>query len=166
MDNMLLRADIVISVSCLTCVAIGAAMTFIPIIYSRRKKKRCSVRVLATCVELEDVSGNTYTDPQQLAGKGGVAMKAIYTANINGKDVKIAGNSYSIPYTPLKETKDLYVNPDDPTDYIVAGASHFWRYALISMGVIMMLAGLYNFIMVSIAFNAIENAEVVEVIED
>jgi hypothetical protein len=34
------------------------------------------------------------------------------------------------------------------------------------MGVIMMLAGLYNFIMVSTAFNAIENAEVVEVIED
>ena len=166
MDNTLVRADILFSATYLICVAIGVAMTFIPIIYSRRKKKRCSERVLATCVELEDIYGNTYTDPQQLAGKGREAMKSIYTATINGKDVKIASNTYSLPYTLLRETKDLYVNPDDPTDYMEVGASHLWRYVLIGMGVILMLAGLYNFIMVSILFNTIEHAEVVEVIED
>lgn len=149
-------AKIVFAASSLMAAIIGGLMVFIPLSSMRKKKARCTQPVRVVCTQLEEIGGYVYTEPvdQSLMSQ---TMKPRLEGDLNGHPVIIENNVYSLPHPQIGDTMDILVNPDDYNDYRDPKKSNLFSYLIIGFGAIVMIAGLFQLVVATIAFTSIDN---------
>ena len=150
-------AKLAFAASSIMAAIIGGLMVFIPLSIMRKKKARCTQPVRVVCTQLEEINGNVYTEPvnQSLTSE---AMKPRLEGDLNGRPVIIEKNVYSLPHPQIGDTMDILVNPDDYNDYRDPKKSNLFSYLIMGVGAIVMIVGLFQLVVVTIAFISIDNA--------
>ncbi len=150
-------AKLAFAASSIMAAVIGGLMVFIPLSIMKKKKARCTQPVRVVCTQLEEINGNVYTEPVNQSLMTSEAMKPRLEGDLNGRPVIIEKNAYSLPHPQIGDTMDILVNPDDYNDYRDPKKSNLFSYLIMGVGVIVMIVGLFQLVVVTIAFTSMDN---------
>jgi hypothetical protein len=124
-------------------------MVFLPIGYKKKKQKRCTQLVEATCVALDpggSESSRIEFNPEGDNPHIETAAKMYFRGQLNGVEIEFCNNVYTSPHPELGEKRQLFVNPQDPNDYYDPLKRSTLELGIIFFGIITLVFGIYSLI--------------------
>lgn len=98
--------------------------------YQIRIKKRCSLQIRATCIE---VNSKTFRDQ---TNRFSVVYSPIYEAYFGGQKHVLCNNKYTDTQAKVGDVTDIYVNPENNSEFYDPRQSLLMIKALLFLGII------------------------------
>ncbi len=103
------------------------------LVASAEESKRCSEEVTGTVVRIEEVQRRSRTD-----------YRPVFEYEYNGQLYSFNGYYERTNYYSVGQTKQLRINPNDPTEAYLAQRSSWYVYPILIAGAGMLLFGIYT----------------------
>ena len=118
-------------------IIVGIILTIVGIVKMIGSKKRCTHRISATCVGIDTSENHDFEDDSYTT-----VYSPIYEIYHCGQMLRIKNPAYSgICHVQLGEQVELFINPNNPNEFLNAKGNVGIHGALILMGVLLIFTG-------------------------